>query len=257
MRFWANEEIGFLQKNSDLYTDQQLAEKLDRTIPSIRRKRYQLNIKKSINKGQFKKIPVPPKTDLEELYLTDNLSPSKIGALYNVTHTTVRTWLRDYGVPVKRPFVSKLKPNLSETDKAYLAGLTDGDGTINIGKFKNKRSRTGYSVSTDVAIITTHKHFADKIYDLMGGELETFLYRDSREKKEGYRVSMSNARSRLAFLELIEPYLILKKERAQTMIKYINSRLEARAAKGNGAPISNFEWSLIEDMRRTYRKTSK
>ncbi len=255
MKIWTNEEIGFLQKNSDLYTDQQLAEKLDRTRPSIRGKRYRLEIKKSINKGQFKKLPVPDKTVLEEIYLVDNQTPSRIGEIYNVSSGTVRLWLRDYGIPVKRPFTSKLKPNLSETDKAYLAGLMDGDGTINMGKFKNKRARTGFGVSSDVAFITTYKHFADKIYELIGGDLKTFIYKDSREKKEGYRVTMSNARSRLALLELIEPYLILKKERAQTMIEYINSRLEARDVKGNGAPISDSEWSLIEDMRRTYRRT--
>jgi len=130
----------------------------------------------------------------------------------------------------------------------------DGDGTINMGKFKNSRGKTGYSVSSDVAFITTYKHYANKIHELIGGDIQTFIYKDSREKKEGYRVTMSNARSRLALLEQIEPYLILKKERAQPMIKYINSRLKARAAKGNGAPISNSEWSLIEDMRRTYRR---
>ena len=206
------------------------------------------------DKGQFTKLPVPPKTTLEELYLVDESTPSRIGRIYGVSHSTVRSWLREYNIPVKRPFTSKLKVNLSETNKAYLAGLMDGDGTINIGKFKNKRAKTGFGVSTDVAFITTYKHFADKIHELIGGDLQVFIYRDSREKKEGYRVSMSNARSRLALLELIEPYLILKKERAQIMIEYINSRLEARAVKGNGAPISNSDWSLIENMRRTYRR---
>jgi len=254
MRSWTEEDINFLQTNVDGFTDAQLGEKLNRTIPAIRGKRLHLKLKKKINMGQFEKLPVPPKEVLEELYLTDTLTPSRIAEINQVSSTTVRRWLSDYGIPVKRPFTSKAKINIPELDKAYLAGLVDGDDTITASKYKRKQPKKGYGAHCDVAIITTYRDFADKIKEMIGGDIQTFSYRDSREKKKGYRIAMSNQRSRLAFLEIIEPYLILKKERAQKMIEYINSRLGARAIKGNATPISDSEWSLVEDIRRLHRR---
>lgn len=201
-------------------------------------------------RGRFKKIPIPPKEDLEKLYLQENKTPCEIGRKFKVSANTVRRWLHYYNIPVKRPYLSNVKTGLSETEKAYFAGYLDGDGSISIGLSKNKKSRRGVSVHDDVSLITKHKHFAQKLKELIGGTVSSFIYKDSRGKKEGYRVAFTNQASALAFLKAITSYLILKKEQADLMIEYLTKRLKARAIKGNYAPISDESWLLIEELRR-------
>lgn len=206
------------------------------------------------NLGRFVEKPIPPKKSLEQLYLIENKTPYEIGRMSKVSATTTRRWLLHYGIPIKRPYLSNVKTDLSETEKAYLAGYLDGDGTITIGFSKNKKSKRGINPSKDVSLITKHKDFAQKLQQMIGGSVKSFIYEDSREKKLGYRVAFTNQASALAFLKAIIPYLILKKRQAELMAQYLTNRLRARREKGNYAPISDDSWAMLEKIRRLNRK---
>ena len=204
-------------------------------------------------RGRFKKIPVPPKGKLEELYLRENKTPYKIAQIFKVSSNTVRRWLHYYHIPIKRPYLSNVKTRLSETEKAYLAGYLDGDGTINVGFSKKKGAIRGIIPRVEVSLMTKHKDFALQLQQMIGGKVKTFIYEDSRAKKQGYRLVFTNQASVLAFLEAVEPYLLLKKKQAELAIRYLRKRLKARREKGNNAPISDEDWSLLEEIRRLNR----
>jgi len=200
-------------------------------------------------RGRFKKIPLPPKEDLEKLYLQENKTPCEIGRKFKVSINTVRRWLDWYNIPIKRPYTSYVKTDMSESTKAYLAGYLDGDGTINANLDKRKNCK-GYGVHFEVSLISKNKQFIEKLKGMVGGHLSTFIYEDSRRKKEGYKVGFTNQASALAFLKAVTPHLILKKRQGEVMIEYLESRLEARREKGNAALISKESWEKIEEMRR-------
>jgi len=202
------------------------------------------------DKGLFKKLPMPSKEELKRLYLKENKTPYRIGEIFKVSSNTVRRWLKTCEIPIKRPYISLVKTELSETQKAYLAGYLDGDGTITAGFFKNKKSRRGLNPMKEVSLISIHKNFILKLQRMIGGEVKTFIYEDTRSKKEGYKLVFSNQASALAFLKAIVPYLILKQQQAELMIRYLTTRLEKRAIKGNSAPISDESLLLLTEIRR-------
>lgn len=199
--------------------------------------------------GRVLKIVMPSKNILEKLYLEECDTPWKIGEKYHASSTTVHRWLQECGIPLKRPYLSNVKMNITSVEKAYFAGYLDGDGTITIGFSSNKRSHRSINAHAEVALITKHKDFAEKMIKIIGGNLQTFLYHDSREKKSCYKVSFGNQRSALAFLEQIEPFLMLKQPQAKLMITYLRQRLRARE-NGNGAIVSEESWKIISELRK-------
>ena len=253
-RFWSEEEVNYLKNNYENMTAKELGKKLDRSMKSVKGKVQHLYLNKTGNKGQFKKLPTPPKETLEELYLEKNETPSRIAEILRVSSGTVRRWLREYGIPIKRPYLSKVKFDITEEEKAYLAGLVDGDGTISACKYKSEKAKTGYGLGKEVAIISTHRHFIERLQEMIGGDIHTFIYHDSREKKEGYKLGFRNQASSLAFLSIISPYLILKKERVYKMIELLESQLNTRATQGPSAVISPYEWGLVDEIKELNAK---
>lgn len=202
------------------------------------------------DKGRFRKIDPPSKEILESLYLRQNMTPSSIAEGFHVGSNTVRRWLKQYEIKEKRPCFSKVKTNLSEVQKAYFAGYLDGDGTITITYSRNRNRPKWIGFQKDVSLITRVKWFAEELQRLIGGDLQTFIYYDSRNKKEGYKVSFTNQESALIFLREISPYVILKKRQAKSMIEILEERLALRALKGNSAPITPFTWEEAAKIRR-------
>jgi hypothetical protein len=198
-------------------------------------------------KGKY--IPPPSKEMLEKLYFEDNLPPSRISEKFKVGRTTVQRWFEKYNIVTKRPTFSNIKTNLTESQKAYLAGYLDGDGTITICKSTNKNKPDHIGIQKDVSLITSIKWFAEELQKLIGGNIQTFIYYDSRHKKEGYRVSFTNQESALAFLREIQPYLILKRKQAKLMIELLEERLALRHLHGNGAKITPHTWELTNEIR--------
>jgi len=197
-----------------------------------------------------KKLPMPTREKLCELYLIANKTPFEIGQNFKVSANTVRRWLKQYDVAVKRPYTSYVKANLSSIECAYLAGYLDGDGSINIGVGKNKRSKRGLNPHYEVSFVSKDEDIIRTLKKVVGGNIASFIYHDSREQKECYKLAFCNQASALALLEQIEPFLILKKQQAKLMIMFLRERLKARRLKGNYAPISEFCWKIVYEIRR-------
>lgn len=253
VNYWSNEEIKFLTENCEEMTDKELGEKLSRTIPSIRGKRFHINLVKIKNRGQFKKILIPPKERLKELYLKEDKTPTRIAEIFHVSSNTTLRWLSEYNIPLKRPYTSYIKSDLSEAEKAYFAGYLDGDGTINVGTWKNKKNKKGYGLHYDVSLISKNKNFIETLEKIIGGKVNSFIYHDSRSKKEGYRLGFCNQASALAFLKAIVPYLILKKKQAELMISFFEERLEKRRENGNAVIISDRLYEVAKEVKRLNR----
>jgi hypothetical protein len=105
----------------------------------------------------------------------------------------------------------------SDTELSYLAGFIDGEGTISLHMVAASH------ITPRVYIVNTNPRYFDWL--LRRVHLMTHIVVPRRgNAKAKHLVSLAGVKT-LPFLEAIEPYLVLKKEHAELVIRYINGRL--------------------------------
>lgn len=121
-----------------------------------------------------------------------------------------------------------LKDRLSDTDRAYLAGLFDGEGCV--GYYKRKGNRSKYSYVSVVMITQSNSEFMNWLHALIG-----FGNVTSRAGKKHFEYHwQANKRANVfEFLEAIEPYLVIKKKQAQVLISHLREEGLDAWAKGS------------------------
>jgi len=116
--------------------------------------------------------------------------------------------------------------DMSETEKAYLAGVIDCDG--HIGLVQRKKGKPGY-YDPRVTISNTNQEFAKYFKERYKGVMHIQIHRaksydnDSRRHPENwkpkYQIAFVSARAR-SILRTIYPYLIGKKDQADCIFEY-------------------------------------
>ena len=117
---------------------------------------------------------------------------------------------------------------LSETTKAYIAGIFDGEGTCCLALSKTTQLHHSQCYQPNVCISNTSKSLLESIRrDLWLG-----LVDDGRQEKEqwkrGYKLYFRQHQI-VPFLALILPYLRLKKRQAELLIEFCS--LKARGTQ--------------------------
>ena len=118
---------------------------------------------------------------------------------------------------------------LSDRELAWMGGLFDGEGCILVKRTLvkptklNRRAVARYSYSLCISIGMVHKPTVEKFYNEFGG---SFRYRITG--KLNHRTAWEwqlHGKSAKAFLELIEPYLFIKKEEALVGLAFANREM--------------------------------
>lgn len=139
-------------------------------------------------------------------------------------------------------------PLLTETDKAWLAGLIDGEGSINISVAYNKHhkfSKNHYALNLEISL--THLPTLEKVKTLCGvGSLTE--HKDKR-KHRPYWLWMARSNQALMILELIHPYLVTKKASAEIAIAFQSRRRRNRGHWNRNTPQRE---SLIAEDEKYY-----
>ncbi|MDE1852493.1 MAG: hypothetical protein KGI38_01965 [Thaumarchaeota archaeon] len=111
---------------------------------------------------------------------------------------------------------------LTEPERAWLAAIIDGEGTIMLSKRKCSAARRGFYYIPSLEITNSNKALLIKILVMIG---EGGVYPDRRsegnprwKKKWIYNGSAGLMR---VILPQILPFLIIKKEQAKTMLEYL------------------------------------
>lgn len=107
-----------------------------------------------------------------------------------------------------------------EVDKAYIAGIFDGEGTIGIYKHKSKDSakRRGYVYETTLYVVNTDKQLIELMYSYFGGNMRT-RKKQKENHKTSYAWNISGSKV-INVLEIILPYLRLKKRQGELLIEF-------------------------------------
>lgn len=135
-----------------------------------------------------------------------------------------------------------------ETEKAWLAGIIDGEGCISISKRnlgKAKSGRLGFSYRLNVMVRMTHKPTIEKIVSLVGlGKCD----RHERDitRKDAFVWSLWTQQA-FALLKEILPYMITKRNNAINAIEYVEyvNSLNPHSRGVNG--LTDEEWNKYKE----------
>ena len=109
---------------------------------------------------------------------------------------------------------------LSQTQKAYLAGFLDGDGSIYVRLKPNPTYRYGFQVAPYIVLFQSQKEKENfkKICSLIGlGYL--------RVRKDGILEYIIGKVNELReFLKIVKPFVILKKEQVALMTEILDKK---------------------------------
>lgn len=121
------------------------------------------------------------------------------------------------------------------TSLEYIAGFFDGEGFISIQKASH-RSHSGSRYWLIAAISNTNKYVLDEIQKVVGGNV--MMYKHKFRDGIGYHYRLTfYSRKAYEFIKLIQPYLKVKREEADTAIAY----QESLRPYGSRIPLTNDE----------------
>ena len=117
---------------------------------------------------------------------------------------------------------------LTEPQKAYLAGIMDGDGCITISRSKISRKKVSLSYALLVTITQTDKPYLQRLCDMTGvGHVHLAKQGKRQWMMEKYRANaadvyrwMTTSVGAYELLTAITPYLINKKRQAEIAIQF-------------------------------------
>jgi hypothetical protein len=117
----------------------------------------------------------------------------------------------------------KSSPRLTIAEKAYIAGIVDGEGCIGIHKNARKSCKKGFCYRANIQIGVTDKKFINWLFKKIKlGTINNKGLKINRWKIV-YCLSLC-AKDSLILLELIKKYLIIKKKQAKILLKFINNK---------------------------------
>ena len=113
-----------------------------------------------------------------------------------------------------------MSKSISSTQKAYLAGFLDGDGSIYVHLKPNPSYRFGFQIAPYIVFFQSQKEKEkfQKICDLVQlGHI--------RERKDGILEYIVNKQEAIRkFIDWVQPYVILKKQQVALMTEILNKK---------------------------------
>lgn len=125
-------------------------------------------------------------------------------------------------------------PTLSESEATWLACAVDGEGYIGL---YHETPMPGKWPTVNVSVINTDRRFVDYAARLMSGFIRTYPQTSKSShygNKDLHRAEIKGHRMVLALLKQIEPYLIIKRDKANYVMNFIQSRKWGMYKRGGG-----------------------
>ena len=134
----------------------------------------------------------------------------------------------------------------------WLAGIIDGEGCITISTDKQKFFRTYITVNNN------NPYLIQRVGEILSELNIKFYYllkkRNNPKHKETLVINITGLGSCRKLIENIFLYLVGKKEQAEIMLKYINSRKGKMELKGTHNPYSKEEIELVKKIKELNHK---
>ena len=106
--------------------------------------------------------------------------------------------------------------SLTETEKAYIAGIIDGEGCIMILKIARGKNVSHY---LKIFVKMTHRQTIEWLHGKIGGKFYTYHHNNGKNWKDCFECNIPT-RTVVDLLKLIYPYLITKKKQAALALEF-------------------------------------
>lgn len=133
--------------------------------------------------------------------------------------------------------------NLSETDKAYLAGIFDGEGCV--GYYNANTSSETPAHHASVHICNINKQVIEWVQEKVGGGRISLMGMNDPKRRVAYQWQLGRKSQVKAFLESIRPFLIVKAAQVDTLLAMFDEE--------STYPARTITPELIELRQRTER----
>lgn len=129
-------------------------------------------------------------------------------------------------------------------EKAYLAGIIDGEGCITISK-----ATSGKYVSFRPLVEITNTNFEalKQIGQILGVKCTFFELKGKNGRKDYHRVVLYKTKQILSLLSQIIPYLLIKKRQAELVANFCIRRLDLQK-------FSSTDEDIIGEIRKLNKK---
>ena len=143
---------------------------------------------------------------------------------------------------------------MKKTDLAYIAGIVDGEGCIQI----NYRQQC-HSYDCQVSVVNTKQWLIEWLKFSFGGRTVTVKRKETEGNKKDCFRWYARTYEALPFLESIYPYLRLKKPQAEIAIKFLKVRKDRKAGEkpGRGRVMAEAEKILFQSQADEMAKLNK
>lgn len=143
--------------------------------------------------------------------------------------------------------------------KAYLAGLIDGEGCIGIYKGKSGSGHRMHSIRVIVSM--TDEAPVGFLHSLYGGRMREQPRPNGRSHwKDRYEVIFADGKARQLLLDIL-PHLLVKRRQAEIALEFLEGRDEYHLKKGGvkrGDPVlAAEEWERRERLRQEIRELNR
>lgn len=159
------------------------------------------------------------------------------------------------------------EPNMgimSKKTAAYLAGLIDGEGSLEIQKRKKTGCKRGHNYVARLRVCMTDKEIIEWLKDSFGGYIYERQGKGNCKDSWSWTIHYSNVKP---ILMKIRPYLKIKRKRAEILRKFLNTfdskHYEIKKNKNHGGKhkelkdnIWDYRKELYQQMRQLNKKGS-
>lgn len=121
-------------------------------------------------------------------------------------------------------------PAQKQITPAYLAGIIDGEGCVNINRHKSKTSRLGYRFDAHISISNTNLNLLKDIQKFVGAGTIRKKTVHKSNRKQGYEWGVYSQQIKL--LRACIPFLRIKYRQAVLLLKYIDKHNFIPGPKG-------------------------
>lgn len=132
---------------------------------------------------------------------------------------------------------------MKKTDLAYVAGIIDGEGCIGIYKHKHR-------YYLQVAVHMTNEWLVNWLSFAFKGSISTYGYYRKRENCQKEWAWNLTGKKALVFLELVYPYLKLKKPQAEIAIQFQKHKVLPKALTDGQRAIAEAQRILISNLKK-------
>lgn len=114
--------------------------------------------------------------------------------------------------------------SLSSAQKAYIAGFLDGDGSIYVRLKPNAEYRYGFQVAPYIVLFQSKKEL--KKFKQVCSFVNLGYFRERNDGMVEYTIAREGAIR--AFLDIVQPYLIMKKDQAMLMLEVLDKKANVK-----------------------------